>query len=51
MRAILRDSCFRRMMPMVSADAIVVVPGASTPAEVGTSLEVLPFGQPRFGVI
>lgn len=39
-----------RVMPMVSADAIVVVPGAPTAAEVGTPLEVLPFDQPRFGV-
>ncbi|WP_448954957.1 molybdopterin molybdotransferase MoeA [Labrys neptuniae] len=38
-----------RMMPMMSADAITVVPGASTPAQAGTCLEVLPFDQPRFG--
>lgn len=39
-----------RMMPMVFADAVAVVPGASTPVDVGTSLEVLPFDQLRFGV-
>lgn len=39
-----------RMMPMVFADAVAVVPGASTPVEVGTPLEVLPFDQPRFEV-
>ncbi|MDQ0392135.1 molybdopterin molybdotransferase MoeA [Labrys monachus] len=38
-----------RMMPMVSADAVAVVPGASTPLEAGTCLEVLPFDQPRLG--
>ncbi|TPN35202.1 molybdopterin molybdotransferase MoeA [Mesorhizobium sp. B1-1-6] len=39
-----------RMMPMVFADAVAVVPGASTPVEVGSLLEVLPFDQPRFAV-
>ncbi|WP_322414372.1 molybdopterin molybdotransferase MoeA [Mesorhizobium huakuii] len=39
-----------RMMPLVFADAVAVVPGASTPVEVGTPLEVLPFAQPRFDV-
>ncbi|WP_162258882.1 gephyrin-like molybdotransferase Glp [Mesorhizobium sp. Root172] len=39
-----------RMMPLVFADAVAVVPGASTPVEVGTPLEVLPFDQPRFDV-
>ncbi|AZO23583.1 molybdopterin molybdenumtransferase MoeA [Mesorhizobium sp. M1E.F.Ca.ET.045.02.1.1] len=38
-----------RMMPMVSADAVVIVPGASTPAEPGMSVEVLPFSLGRFG--
>lgn len=38
-----------RMMTMVSADAIAVVPGASTPVEEGTILDVLPFDQSRFG--
>ncbi|MDF2114041.1 molybdopterin molybdotransferase MoeA [Roseiarcaceae bacterium H3SJ34-1] len=38
-----------RMMPMVSADAIAVVPGSSIPAQAGTCLEVLPFDQPRIG--
>jgi len=38
-----------RLMPMASADAIAIVPGASTPAQAGTCLEVLPFDQPRFG--
>ncbi|UDL90763.1 molybdopterin molybdotransferase MoeA [Mesorhizobium sp. PAMC28654] len=37
-----------RMMPMVFADAVAIVPGASTPVEVGSLLEVLPFDQPRF---
>lgn len=37
-----------RMMTMVSADAIAVVPGAATPVEAGTILEVLPFDQSRF---
>lgn len=39
-----------RMMPMLSANAIAVVPDASTPAEVGTLLEVLPFDQRRCAV-
>jgi molybdopterin molybdotransferase len=38
-----------RIMPMVSADAIVVLPGASQPAEPGTLVEVLPFDRARFG--
>ncbi|UCI22910.1 molybdopterin molybdotransferase MoeA (plasmid) [Mesorhizobium sp. B2-1-8] len=38
-----------RLMPMVFADAVAIVPGASTPVEVGTPLEVLPFDQCRFG--
>jgi molybdopterin molybdotransferase len=38
-----------RLMPMVSADAVVVVPGAPTPLERGALLEVLPFDGPRFG--
>jgi molybdopterin molybdotransferase len=38
-----------RMMPMVFADAVAVVPGASTPVEVGSLLEVLPFDRLRFG--
>lgn len=37
-----------RLMPMTSADAIAIVPGASTPAQAGTCLEILPFDQPRF---
>ncbi|MDG4880450.1 gephyrin-like molybdotransferase Glp [Mesorhizobium sp. WSM4884] len=32
-----------RMMPMLSADAIAIVPGASMPAEPGMPVEVLPF--------
>ncbi|MCZ8546530.1 molybdopterin molybdotransferase MoeA [Mesorhizobium qingshengii] len=39
-----------RMMPMVFADAVAVVPGASMRVDVGTRLEVLPFDQPRFEV-
>jgi len=38
-----------RIMPMLSADAVVIVPGASQPAEPGTLVEVLPFGRVRFG--
>ena len=38
-----------RIMPMVSADAIVIVPGASQPAERGTLVDVLPFDRARFG--
>ncbi|MGV1793510.1 molybdopterin molybdotransferase MoeA [Rhizobium sp. A37_96] len=38
-----------RMMTMVSADAIAIVPGAATPVEAGTVLEVLPFDQSQFG--
>ena len=38
-----------RMMPMVSADAIAIVPGASTPTEPGMPVEVLPFGHGCFG--
>lgn len=38
-----------RMMPMAAADAVAIVPGASTPAQAGACLEVLPFDQPRFG--
>ncbi|CDX53672.1 Molybdopterin biosynthesis protein [Mesorhizobium plurifarium] len=38
-----------RMMPMVSADAIAIVPGASTPIEPGMSVEVLPFSHGMFG--
>jgi molybdopterin molybdotransferase len=38
------------MMPMVFADAVAVVPGASMRVDVGTRLEVLPFDQPRFEV-
>jgi molybdopterin molybdotransferase len=38
-----------RMMPMVSADAVAVVPGAPAPLERGAMLEVLPFDRPRFG--
>ncbi|WP_441930951.1 molybdopterin molybdotransferase MoeA [Mesorhizobium sp. 2RAF21] len=37
-----------RIMPMVSADAIVIVPGASQPAEPGTLVEVLPFDRSCF---
>lgn len=37
-----------RMMTMVSADAIAVVPGAATAIEAGAVLEVLPFDQPQF---
>jgi molybdopterin molybdotransferase len=40
-----------RMMPMVSADAIAVVPGASMPAEPGMLVEVLPFSRERLGEI
>jgi molybdopterin molybdotransferase len=39
-----------RMMPLIFADAVAVVPGASTPVEVGTPLEVLPFDQLWFDV-
>ena len=38
-----------RMMPMVSANAIAIVPGASTPAEPGMPVEVLPFSHGCFG--
>ncbi|RWG80713.1 gephyrin-like molybdotransferase Glp [Mesorhizobium sp.] len=38
-----------RMMPMVSADAIAIMPGASTPAEPGMPVEVLPFSHGCFG--
>ncbi len=38
-----------RIMPMVAADAVAIVPGASTPVEVGASVEVLPFDRVRFG--
>ncbi|MBN9552941.1 MAG: molybdopterin molybdotransferase MoeA, partial [Alphaproteobacteria bacterium] len=38
-----------RMMPMVSADAIAIVPGASTPVEPGMPVEVLPFSHGCFG--
>lgn len=38
-----------RIMPMVSSDAIVIVPGAPQPAEPGTLVEVLPFDRDRFG--
>lgn len=38
-----------RMMPMMSADAIAIVPGAPTPIEPGMSVEVLPFSHGMFG--
>ncbi|RVD31333.1 gephyrin-like molybdotransferase Glp [Mesorhizobium sp. M4B.F.Ca.ET.017.02.2.1] len=38
-----------RMMPMVSADAIAIVPGASIPIEPGMPVEVLPFSRGIFG--
>ncbi|RWX71191.1 hypothetical protein EN780_00850 [Mesorhizobium sp. M4B.F.Ca.ET.089.01.1.1] len=37
------------MMPMVSADAIAIVPGASIPIEPGMPVEVLPFSRGIFG--
>lgn len=38
-----------RIMTMACADAIAIVPNASTAVEAGTVLEVLPFDQSRYG--
>lgn len=38
-----------RMTPIVSADAVAIMPSGATPIEAGACLEVLPFDQPRFG--
>lgn len=37
-----------RLMPMVSADAVIILPGAALPAPVGGPFEVLPFDRQRF---
>lgn len=34
-----------RMMPLLAADAVAVVPGAATPMQAGNCLEVLPFSR------
>jgi molybdopterin molybdotransferase len=37
-----------RLMPIVSADAIAVLPDAAAPAEAGANVEILPFDRLRF---
>ncbi|HVZ06794.1 gephyrin-like molybdotransferase Glp [Rhodopila sp.] len=37
-----------RMLPMVAADAIAIVPAAAAPLDNGSLVEILPFDRPRF---